>query len=176
MDWFTADLHLYHNAIIKYTKRPFRNVNEMNKTLIRNWNKCIKSSDTIYILGDFVFNHNYIEKCVKQLNGQKHLVLGNHDCKRLSKIRHLFNTISDIKEIKIEGQHIVLSHYAMRSWNKQHHGEWQLFGHSHGTVARHNKYPSFDVGVDCWDYRPINFKRVKNYIEKNYKKKKRKKK
>ena len=53
MIYFTADLHFYHENVISHASRPFSSVEEMNEALIRNWNKIVKPTDEIYILGDF---------------------------------------------------------------------------------------------------------------------------
>jgi len=66
--WFTADTHFNHINIIKYTNRPFNNVQEMNDTLIKNWNNRVKDTDTIFILGDFDWKNN---------NTIKHKLKGN---------------------------------------------------------------------------------------------------
>ena len=55
--WFTADLHLGHFNIIKYTGRPFKSLKEMNETLIRNWNARVKPEDTVFNVGDFCFKN-----------------------------------------------------------------------------------------------------------------------
>lgn len=52
MIWFTSDLHLGHRAAISMCERPFETVEEMNETLIWNFNSCVKENDTVYILGD----------------------------------------------------------------------------------------------------------------------------
>ena len=53
MVYFTADLHFYHDKIIRHTQRPFHNAEEMNKALIKKWNNKISCDDEVYILGDF---------------------------------------------------------------------------------------------------------------------------
>ena len=96
------------------------------------------------------------------------MILGNHDDKRIYRLKHMFESISPLKDIKSNGQHIVLCHYGLRVWNRSHHGSWMLYGHSHGTLERHPSMPSFDVGVDSWDYKPASFNQIKQYVEENY--------
>jgi calcineurin-like phosphoesterase family protein len=49
-------------------------------------------------------------------------------------------------------------------------GRVHLTGNSHGTLPDDPNSLSFDVGVDCWDFRPITFKEVAaRMATKNYK-------
>ena len=78
--FFTADLHLGHTNIIKYCKRPFQNVDEMNAKLIENWNETVSDKDEIYVVGDFAFmGTKNVEEILKHLRGRKYLLRGNHD-------------------------------------------------------------------------------------------------
>lgn len=80
MFYITSDLHFFHKNIIQYEKRPFKNLKDMEKVLIKNWNNSLKKHDKIFIAGDFSFGNKEMTKnVVKQLNGYKILILGNHD-------------------------------------------------------------------------------------------------
>ena len=48
----------------------------------------------------------------------------------------------------INGQDMVLSHYAFRTWDKAHKGTWMLHGHSHGTLPVYENFKQLDVGID----------------------------
>ena len=51
--YFTSDTHFYHSNIIDFCKRPFKNVEDMNETLIENWNRIVSQDDNVFHLGDF---------------------------------------------------------------------------------------------------------------------------
>ena len=156
--FFTADSHLGHANIMHYCKRPFNTVYEMNETLISNWNSVVKTSDTVYHLGDFCFGNPY--DYLPRLTGNIIFVLGNHD----KPIRQIFpiNDLPFKRVVSINGQCIVLSHFAMRVWDKSHFNAWHLYGHSHNTLPTLGK--SFDVGVDAWNFYPISFEQVKQQM------------
>lgn len=103
------------------------------------------------------------QSLLKNLNGAIYYIRGNHD-KFNSKISY-FEWIKDFAEIKVNDQKITLCHYAMRVWNCSHHGAWHLYGHSHGSLPDDPNSLSFDVGVDCWDFKPISFEQVKERMK-----------
>ena len=191
--WFVSDLHIGHRNVIFYCKRPFvkgdccndkncsicrgygfiPDVDLMNETLINNYNECVKPGDTVYMLGDICFQpRKKLMETLYRLNGNKHLIYGNHDKSLIQEIKKLesegvklpFVSHQDYKEINVEGQKIILMHYAMRTWNAQHKGAWQLYGHSHNNLPELPTLMSMDVGVDAHDYKPISFEQVKKHM------------
>lgn len=168
--FFTSDTHYYHKNIIKYSSRPYKDVDEMNESLIVNYNSVVRPTDTVYHLGDVSFGKDKeTETVLRRLNGSKHLIFGNHD-KSLRKNKDLlskyFGSVNDYAEIDVNGQKIILCHYSFRVWNKSHHGSWNLFGHSHGSLYDDPNLLSMDVGVDPNGYYPISFEEVKKIMEK----------
>ena len=61
-------------------------------------------------------------------------------------------------------QRIVLCHYALRVWDKSHYGTWALYGHSHGTLPDNPHARAIDVGVDCHDFAPVSYERVREIM------------
>jgi calcineurin-like phosphoesterase family protein len=58
----------------------------------------------------------------------------------------------------------------MKVWNGSHKGDWQLYGHSHGTLPDDPNALSCDVGVDCWNYFPVSMEQLRAKMKtKNYK-------
>lgn len=161
-DWFTSDTHYFHKNIIRYSNRPFKDIHHMNESLIERFNERVSNSDNVYHLGDFGFaNEEEMQRVFDRLNGRKHLILGNHDKRDTKRIRG-WEYVRHYDEIRIDGQSIVLFHYAPRVWNKAHHGSIALYGHSHGSMPGNSQ--SLDVGVDCWDYYPVNFEQIKRRL------------
>lgn len=163
--WFTADTHFGHENLINYGIRPFISKEDMNEKLVANWNNNIADEDDVYVIGDFCFmDKDSGQAVLDRLKGRKHLVLGNHD--KIGRQLTGWKWVKEYHEMTIEGKHIVLCHYAMRVWNRSHYGSWMLYGHSHGTLPDDPNLLSFDVGVDCHNYTPINMDSVKRIMEK----------
>ena len=56
--FFIADLHFNHKRIIEICNRPFKDIYNMNTSLINNWNSVVNREDTVFVLGDF---YNFVE-------------------------------------------------------------------------------------------------------------------
>jgi len=149
--YFTSDTHFSHANIIKLCNRPFENVEEMNSTMIRNWNETVLPEDTVYHLGDFAFKGHF-EDILSNLNGRKFLIIGNHDSSAVINSEY-WEGVSYYKEIVIETTKIVLFHYPIKSWNGMYKNALHFHGHCHGNLEPYGR--ARDVGVDVWGFKPI---------------------
>ena len=154
--FFTADQHFGHVNIIKYTNRPFKDVSEMNTEIIRRHNEVVGKDDTVVHAGDFAWGkHDVRERYIEPLNGHHMFVKGSHD--------RWLRDEKQIMELNIEGQHIVVCHYAMRVWPRSHYNSWQVYGHSHGKLKPAGK--QWDVGVDNNQFYPIAFEELRAIMD-----------
>ncbi len=164
--WYTADPHFGHSRIIEFCKRPYRSTEDMNAALIRNLQNCVDFDDDLWILGDFAFGQSTdaarFENWFHQIPGRKHLIVGNHDDEAVAMLP--WDSIADLKEIKDGAQSLVLCHYPMITWNGAHRGALQLFGHVHDQWAGSRN--SVNVGVDQWDFRPVQISDIQRRAKK----------
>ena len=162
--FFTADTHFGHRAILVSARRPFARGEEMDEALIERWNERVRPGDRAYHLGDFaVCRGPKTGEILDRLHGEIHLVWGNHDRPAYA-VRDRLASYHDYLQVTVEGQFLVLFHYALRIWNKAEAGSWHLYGHSHGTLADDPNARSMDVGVDCNDFRPFSFEEIAQHM------------
>jgi calcineurin-like phosphoesterase family protein len=138
--FITSDLHFYHSNILKFqSNRKFDLVEEMNESIILEWNLKVSNNDIIYHLGDFCFNATKnIDKVASRLNGTKIFILGNHDNKKL------LESYGEIRHLEMD---ICLFHFPISYWHKQAFGSLHFHGHTHGNFQNHGR--SIDVGFDA---------------------------
>jgi calcineurin-like phosphoesterase family protein len=162
--FFTADTHFGHSNVIRYDKRPFRDVTEMNEALIKNWNRAVRPSDTVYHLGDVsILRPERTREILDSLNGKIILIRGNHDKAAEHKLcASRFEWVKEYFFLGLNGGiKIALMHYAMRVWDRKHYGTWHHHGHSHGRLTPEPGVLALDVGVDSWSYAPVALDQLK---------------
>lgn len=179
MIYFTSDLHLGHSNSIRISSRPFSDVEEMDEALISAWNKRISNDDTVYIVGDLVWESKDPFVYLPRLNGKKILIAGNHDFKWLIRYgmacvaqdgsvefrdySEYFTKIAQFAEITIDGEQVTLCHYPMLEWKaSRRYGGYLIHGHIHN--CRDKKYVplwvlphALNAGVDINGYMPVTF-------------------
>ena len=177
--FFTSDTHFNHANIVHYCNRPFKNVEQMNETLIANWNSVITPDDTVFHLGDFCLGGaSEWTKILDRLNGKIYLILGNHDLKNLRQgFVYRFEHIAMQMHIEVGKQRIYLSHFPFLCFEGCYKNVWQLFGHVHtrknntGIDASRLQYlypTQYDVGVDNNNFTPVSFNQVKGISNKRH--------
>lgn len=173
--FFTSDTHFNHASIIKYCGRPYGSVEEMDESLIANWNSVVPKDGIVFHLGDFAFcgASGWYSKYISRLNGRKVIIFGNHDKhNRLNAERPIrgVDGIYDMLVINVDGQEIIMCHYPFLTWYNIERGCWDLYGHFHtnpsiGHVLDGAKPLQYDVGVDNNEYRPISFYELKKIMK-----------
>jgi len=177
--YFTADTHFGHKNIMKYCKRPFKNIEEHDEYLIKKWNETVSDNDTIFHLGDVSYKIDLDRtfEILRQLNGKKYLIIGNHD-NELIQSKYL-NTIFEgvfeylILYAKDDKQKILLCHFPDFSFNHKQivnldgkfaFNGWKLHGHEHGNKLN-CRTDAIDVGVDCNNFKPFSYNDIKNFYK-----------
>ena len=181
--WLTSDLHFGHDREFIWGPRGFKNVNEMNEAIIKNWNAVVAPEDEAYVLGDLMLGDNEAGiKMIKQLKGTIHIVLGNHDTKTRVEMYQECHNVADVQYatvIKFKGYSFYLSHYPTITSNLEKefgkHCLINLFGHIHsGPNADPNGVDQnltlhqnqMDVGIDAWNYKPISLDFINSILKK----------
>ena len=173
MIYFTSDLHFYHKNIIKYAKRPFDSVEEMNEKLIKNWNNRIKSEDEVYILGDFTMKGTeYAADILSKLKGKKYLIKGNHDnfVNQETFDNSLFEWVKDYFELQYNNQSFIMFHYPIEEWNHFFRGAIHLHGHQHNSpeyniLNEEKGLKKYDVGVDANYMKPVSIEDIIGFFD-----------
>ena len=160
-NFFTADQHFCHeNIITKFVFRPFQDVEHMNSEIIKRFNSRVKPGDTVYHLGDFKLTNNgpNTYELLGKLNGRHVFIRGNHVKNNGT------NVCLHYGIIELYGQRVVLAHrpeeaeilMAVMSiklgFCGHIHEKWQFRETEYGLLV--------NVGVDVWDFYPIDGKQI----------------
>ena len=166
MIYFTADHHFGHANIIRHCEREFTSVEEMDAVLTENWNRAVKPTDTVYILGDLFFRNAVLaDDYLQRLNGKKHLIVGNHDKNWMKKtdLPRFFESVERFAEISDGSHKITFCHYPMMTWKDASKGGYMIHGHIHNDT-RAMYFPLYrtmpnllNAGVDINNFHPVDF-------------------
>ena len=165
MIYFTSDQHFGHKNLLlqEYCNRPFSSVEEMDEEMIKRWNECVKHGDLVYHLGDFTLGVD-VYKYLSRLNGRIIFVTVpfHHDKKWISANPN--KVIYPMQIIKPKDMVIVLCHYPIAVWDRQHYGSVHLYGHIHN---KEYVLPGFsmNVGVDHHNFYPVSLPQVTKHME-----------
>ena len=160
--------------------RGYNSSFEHDEGLILNWNKKAGASTIGFLLGDTIFGHMADERLISLFNRldfkELYVLPGNHQAgykQLLERVQDniLLPAASEYKQVHfvpnyleavVNGQTIIMNHYAQATWNGQHKGAWHLHSHSHGNLYKSElgkllyKSKTMDVGVEVCS-EPISF-------------------
>jgi calcineurin-like phosphoesterase family protein len=162
--YLIGDTHFDHKNIIIYVHRPFRNAQQMNATMIRNWNDTVKPKDTVYFLGDWAYGrgHKPAKYWRSKLKGHIVSIKGSHDGREKG-IR-----FEDSKVLKYNGYTFLLIHdpddeETIKTVKERY--DWIIHGHKHNNNMR--DYPfingerkTINVSVELINYRPLSIDKL----------------
>jgi len=161
-----SDTHFNHANILKFQDKNgqffrgklFDTVQEMNETMIENWNKIVTPQDIIYHLGDVYFSGiEEVRKIFNRLNGKKRLIVGNHDdIKQIAKE----NWFQKIQMWRIFAEEkLILTHVPIHPSALEFRNLINVHGHIHQNVSPDGPY--INVSVERTNYTPIAFEELK---------------
>ncbi len=167
-----------------WKKRGFSCLQEHDNQLVQRWNNKCSSNSIVFNLGDIIFNRGAEVRLRELLDSLQFkdlfLFFGNHVAGTKQIIESLppDENVWQMEENKrvifcpnyleafCNGIPIVMSHYAIASFNGQGKGAFCVHGHSHGSLYDSElgkllyKARIIDVGVEnCPE--PINLKELK---------------
>ena len=162
MIYYISDLHIGHKNAIRFDERPFADIDDMEREIVRRWNEKVGADDDVYILGDVFYRYKGNRAdFLKRLGGRLHLIVGNHDFEILKNEASLgcFESVDKLRQIVDDGRRVVMCHYPIISWNMKHFGAYHVYGHVHanineGTIFMMKQERAFNAGCMINNYEP----------------------
>lgn len=162
-----------HNKEFLFKPRHFATVEEMNEAIVKNWNNIVTNNDTVYLLGDVMLNNNEEGiNCLKQLNGNLHIIRGNHCTdQRISLYKECPNVL-DVQNsayLHYNGLHFYLTHYPTLTSNFDYDKPLKarlinFCGHSHiqDPFADWDRYnaPIYHCELDAHNNTPVSIEKI----------------
>lgn len=165
--FFIADLHLGHGNIINFKQddgitpeRPFSTLEEMEETLISNWNSVVTPADKVYCLGDVAIKRKSLS-LLNRFNGTKSLIRGNHDIFKIEEYLMYFKNV----HTQIEKAGFICTHIPIHPESVKRYGV-NVHGHLHRHSLNDPKY--FCVSADRINFTPIEYTELTAKIAANY--------
>lgn len=160
-----SDTHFCHAKVLTFTGkdgsliRPnFKSVDDMDNTIIQNWNKTVTANDIVYHLGDVTFGNikSNLARIMPQLAGTKRLILGNHDY-NAKDYQPYFQKIMSWRQFGKEfSRPIVLCHFPLHIDSFAYRAGGNalcVHGHIHEKSVNDSRY--VNVAVEKTNYTPI---------------------
>jgi calcineurin-like phosphoesterase family protein len=167
-----SDTHFSHTNSWKTFKlangitpmRPFTSTEEMDETMIDNWNHVVKPQDKVYHLGDIAMSKHAINSILPRLNGEKVLIKGNHDTEKISCYLQYFKDVRGSHMLdRLALSHIPIHPSCLSRWRGNIHGHLHTYQVRLDDNTVDPKY--FCVSVEQIKYTPIPFEEVNDIFK-----------
>jgi calcineurin-like phosphoesterase family protein len=161
--YVAADLYLGYTNIIRRNNRPFMDVEEMNKALLKNWNDTVCFDDIVYFLGDISYGEGAedIDYWLNRLSGNIIFIKGDQD------ISENIEFLMDYVTVDVGNKHFCLVHNPTEA--PEDFNGWIIHAHrcgydfeNHPFVDRERK--TINISLEATDYRPIAFTEIEEII------------
>ena len=166
--WFISDTHFCDEDIMRFEPILPDGVHtraDLDEYIIERWNSVVQPEDVVYHLGDVgkFSSEEDAKQIIKRLNGDKYLIMGNHDYEIPRHVSTPF-TLRNFWEYSgflmaytnrfFLGEYTILTHQPPQFTNAPY--LW-LFGHVHTsqlyrTVTRN----AICVCADRWNFTPVS--------------------
>ena len=161
MKYFTSDWHIGDDRLGINRKpnlfyRPFKSVEEQDYTIMENMS-IVKDDDELYVIGDVVYDIDFIHMLSELSACKKILIMGNYDEDKIEHLKFYFDEIRHNKTIKLGGYTVELNHYpknCVEVLSRTECADFAITGHIHGLwkVQRN----MINVSVDAWHFKPVS--------------------
>lgn len=162
--FFTSDLHLGHKKLLDFrnerTGNLFKDVDEMNEWVVKQWNSRVGKRGIVWVLGDIHWGDDVLH-LFNEMNGRKRLILGNHDGHDMRKFLPYFERIAGVTK-KYD---LVMSHVPIHPQELCFRWTTNVHGHIH-HIERNLQAPEYiNVNVDVRGGLPVSLEEIRKEIE-----------
>lgn len=164
--WVISDTHFFHYNILTFKDNEgnyfrgdrFSCMEEMNETMVDNWNSVVKSGDIVYHLGDLHFGGaDDMAILMPRLHGSKRLIVGNHDNIKYITKAGFFKKIQMWRMFPEFG--LLLTHVPVHESSLGMKELVNVHGHIHQNLSPSEKH--LNVSVEAINYTPINIEELR---------------
>ncbi len=167
--FFISDSHFDHGNILRFTDfegklirgSRFSSIEEMNETIIQNWNSVVKPQDHVYHMGDVTFRPNMFARIACRLNGHKRLLVGNHDDVKNLELSKWFEKIMLWRMFKDEN--FTATHVPLPKDQFRYKVKYNLHGHTHQELIDDPAY--INNCVEHTNYFPRSLEEIREIIK-----------
>lgn len=153
-----SDTHFGHKNICAYEAghRPFSTVQEHDAEMVRRWNSVVTKHDTVWHLGDVLFGVGAFDT-LRLLNGNKKLIMGNHDHYPISRYLEHFSKV--MASMEVGG--CIFTHIPIHP-DQFHRYRANVHGHMHSKSLPDQRYVC--VSAEQIDLTPILLETILNRL------------